>query len=112
MSETIVMMPGDTIMKQGDPSNSIFLLQSGTLNVFVAKDGKPQKVGTIQEGQIVGEMAFICNQPRSATIIAATKCELVQVSLETFQKGLNQNPIWMQEFIRTLMDRLKSANQR
>lgn len=107
MSSNIIMMaPGDTLMNEGDPSDSIYLLKTGQLNVFVNRN----KVGVVNAGEFVGEMAFIDAQPRSATVVAAKPCELVEISKEAFNKSLNGIPVWLQQFIRTLMDRIRQSH--
>ena len=101
------MVPGDTLMKEGDSSDSIYLLKSGTLKVF--RDLK--QVGTVKSNELVGEMAFISKSPRSATIIAADKCELIQITKESFHKSLAELPHWFNQYIRLLMKRLQRNSE-
>ena len=100
-------MPGDSLMKEGDPSDAVYLLKSGTLNVFVNRN----KVGEVTEGEFVGEMAFINGTNRTATVIAATECEIIEISKEGFHKALEGIPLWLKMFIQTLIKRINKANQ-
>ncbi len=106
-NSTLLMMPGDTLMKEGDPSDSVYFLKEGSLNVFVNRS----KVGQIKPGEFVGEMAFIDESPRSATVIAASEAELVQISKASFEAAIKDNPLWLQQFIKNLIKRIRSSNE-
>lgn len=108
MENQILMGPGDTLMKEGDEAKTIFYLKSGTLNIFVNKE----KIATTSAGEFIGEMAFIDGKPRSATVIAASDCELVEISQTVFQKELDALAPWLQQFIKTLIRRSRASNQR
>lgn len=111
MATVLSLGPGDVIMKEGEVSDSIYFVQSGKLNVFIRKDGHPEKVGTVQEGELVGEMAYIEKKPRSATVIAATSCELIKVSRDAFETAMTSQPPWLQAFIHGLVRRVREKNQ-
>ena len=109
---TLSLSPGDILMNEGDKSDRIFLVHSGTFNVLVRKsDGRSTKVGEVKEGELVGEMAFIDKKPRSATVIAATPAEVMVVSQDAFQKIIDQQPQWFKKFINTLINRLRGKNK-
>ncbi len=110
MAKVLGLGPGDVIVKEGDTDKTIYLVQSGKLNVFVSENGRPKKVGEINEGELLGVMAFVTNSPRSATVIAASECELVKVSGESFNKTMDKLPPWLQGFIKTLMKRIVEHN--
>jgi len=58
---------GKVIMQEGDRGDEIYFILSGNALVVVAKN---KVVATIPSGAMLGEMAFITKQPRSATILA------------------------------------------
>ena len=107
MEEMMSMLPGDVLMREGDPSDSIFLLHSGKLKVFVER----KQVGEIKIGELVGEMAFMNSAPRSATVIAATPCELSKVSRQEFERALQGLPPWLFQYIHTLAQRVRDASR-
>ena len=96
---------GTTLIKEGDPSNSIFMLRSGKLKV----SRKGEDIGSIKVGELVGEMAFMNAAPRSATVTALTPCELTKISRETFEKALQGLPPWLFQYIHTLTERLRDT---
>jgi CRP-like cAMP-binding protein len=64
-----VFKAGEVIMTQGDAGLCAYFIQEGRVGIVVEKsDGKLLHMGTRGPGSIIGEMAIVDNQPRSATI--------------------------------------------
>lgn len=61
---------GDVIIKQGDPGEEFYVVDSGVPEVYVNKDGAEVKVLTYGEGDAFGELALMYNAPRAATVKA------------------------------------------
>ena len=70
---------GETIIHQGEPGDSMFILASGIAEVFVLKGGKPLRVGVVQAGENFGEVSLLTGEPRSATVTAQTDCEILEI---------------------------------
>jgi CRP-like cAMP-binding protein len=68
------------IIEQGEVGSELYLIVEGTARV--ERDGTP--LGHVGENGVIGEMALINNEPRSATIIAETRCELLAVPHDRF----------------------------
>jgi len=84
---------GETVISQGDEGNLFFIVEEGSLDVFIkAGGGGDMKVGTLSSGSAFGELALMYNQPRAATIRAATECKLWVIDRNTFKciKTINQ----------------------
>ena len=71
--------PGDIIISQGDPGNSLFILTTGTVKAFINN----KFVKDLDEGSFFGEVAILTGQPRTATITAKTQCELLELDRGT-----------------------------
>jgi CRP-like cAMP-binding protein len=72
--------PGDVIVTEGQPGQSVFILASGTVKVFIrSPEGHDVPVGTLGEGSFFGEMSTLSGQPRSATVTAASPCDLLEL---------------------------------
>ena len=81
---------GKTIFAQGDPSDVMYVVLEGDLDLL--RGG--QSLGTVSAGAIVGEMALIDkNAPRSATIIAKTDCRLAPIDEKRFEWMVAQTPL-------------------
>lgn len=112
MSELVRLHPGELLLHEGDESTEMYYVQSGTLAVFKRKGDTEVQIGTIIAGELVGEMSFLDQHPRSATVKAMTDAELILVPHDKFQKLLNSHPKWFKALINTLLDRLRKANAR
>lgn len=110
--ESIRLEMNDYLMREGEESNEMYYLTSGTLGVFKRKGDTEQQIGTIYSGELVGEMSFIDGEPRSATVKALGEAELKVIPKEALQKYLNGQPKWYKALVQTLLDRLRRANAR
>jgi CRP-like cAMP-binding protein len=68
-------------------------------------------LGNVESGEFVGEMAYINNEPRSATIEATSNAQLIEVPIELVDKILYKRPAWSKALMQTLSKRLKNANK-
>lgn len=112
MSDTIVVEQNEFLIREGEESNTMYYLSSGTMAVFKIKGGTEQQIGTIYSGELVGEMSFLDDQPRSASVKAMSECELSVIprtKLDAYFKG---QPKWFQALVTTLLERLRKANSR
>jgi CRP-like cAMP-binding protein len=71
---------GDVVMRQGDVGDSLFLVASGELRVFVATPDGPKDVAHLFENTLFGEMALITGQPRTASVAVVGAADVIQVS--------------------------------
>ena len=72
---------GDTVFEQGAEGDTLIVLLDGMLRVEVTgEDGAATAVARIHTGEVVGEMAVLDPAPRSASVIAATDCEVLELS--------------------------------
>ena len=71
---------GDLVMRQGDAGDSLFLVASGELRVFVNTPAGPKDVAHLFENTLFGEMALITGQPRTASVAVVGEADVIQVS--------------------------------
>lgn len=85
----------DVIMAQGDHGTCAYFIQAGRVGIVVEKpDGTLLDMGTRGAGNIIGEMAIIDDQPRSATVRCLEDCTLLEVTKEDFARSVRgTNPI-------------------
>jgi EAL domain-containing protein (putative c-di-GMP-specific phosphodiesterase class I) len=82
---------GETIMRQGEPGNSAYIIESGRVEILFEKpDGRMQCVGTRGSDTMIGEMALVDDAPRTATVRAIEDCTLLELSKEDFSGRLRQ----------------------
>jgi CRP-like cAMP-binding protein len=89
----LTFAPGDVIVTEGEPGQSVFLLASGAVKVFVrASDGHDFAIGRLDEGAFFGEMSTLSGHPRSATVTAATHCDLLELDRASLDRIADSHP--------------------
>jgi cAMP-dependent protein kinase regulator len=72
--------PGDVVITEGEPGESVFIVAKGTVTVFVRSvDGHHVRLCSLGEGSFFGEMSTLSGEPRNATVTAAAHCELLEL---------------------------------
>jgi CRP/FNR family transcriptional regulator, cyclic AMP receptor protein len=94
---------GQTIFTEGETGDVMYVVAEGEIDVLV----RGQVIETIVEGGIVGEMALIDANPRSATVVAKTDCTLVAVDSKRFERLVSYNPFFALQVMRILAQRLR-----
>lgn len=71
---------GDILVSEGEPGESVFILAAGQVRIFVSgAGGRSWPIGTLGEGSFFGEIGALWGQPRSATVVASSACELLEL---------------------------------
>ena len=83
---------GETVIHQGDNGNSMFIMVHGEANVTAARNGQSKHIASMKAGDCFGEMSLLTGEPRSATIIANSDCELVEIDKDVLGQSLKENP--------------------
>jgi len=83
---------GETIIHQGDPGETFFIMASGSVGVFRKFLFTAKRIAGLGPESYFGEMALIDNEQRNATVIGEENGELYYLPRETFKKVLLNNP--------------------
>jgi rhodanese-related sulfurtransferase len=103
---------GEVIMKEGaDPNGEAFVIHSGLVEVRRMFDGDHRLLGTMGEGELLGEMALFRQAPRSADIIAQTDVELLVIKNERLDWLIRNRPQLTIEVIRRLSNWIVQTDQ-
>jgi len=80
--DRIAVSAGTLLFGEGDVGCCAYLIDSGRLEIFLAREGHDVILATRGRGEIVGEMAIIDNRPRSASVRVVEDCELLVVTAD------------------------------
>lgn len=109
----VVLPAGQTLMRQGDPGDSMYLSVSGRLRAYVRdEDGAERMVREMARGQVIGEMALYTGEPRSATVVAIRDSVLVRLGKDDFHQLLEASPRLSLAMTRQLIRRLQAPQTR
>src|SRR3954469_11463229 len=103
--QTRRLKKGETLFAEGENSRAMYYVKSGMIRIFKKKGDSSIEIDTIRSGQILGELAFMDGNPRSASGEALTDCELTEISGPTFQAVFNQMPEWLKILLKTIVGR-------
>lgn len=99
-------MPGDIIIRQGDPADYVFSLFEGKAEVMVDE----VVVGEVNEGEVLGALAVLTHAPRSATVRARTRCSVVKVPKDQFKHLIRTNPTMIHGLLTDMANQIKKLN--
>ena len=99
---------GETLMTEGERGDEAYVLERGALKV--TRDGL--LLAELQQGDWVGEMSLLLDEPRSATVTAVSDAQLRRVTRDSFGRVLADDPRRTQELLRQLARRVREANDR
>ncbi|MEM6886027.1 MAG: cyclic nucleotide-binding domain-containing protein, partial [Verrucomicrobiota bacterium] len=104
---------GDILFKENDPSEDAFVLREGSLKIVQGSGPDETEIGTVEPGDVVGEMGLIENIPRSATAIATCPCTVFRVTAAEII-GNTDNPQETPGILiaRVLAKRLRQTNEK
>lgn len=85
---------GEVIMRQGDDSRELYVIERGEVAVLLARPGEADAIAVARlgPGSLFGEMALVTGDQRQATVRAISACELVEVGHDAMQRVLATSP--------------------
>ncbi len=85
--------PGEVIVSEDEPGDSLFVLASGSVRIYVKNvAGRNQQIRMLEEGAFFGEISLLSGKPRSATITAAEPTEVLELDRQTLDAIVEQHP--------------------
>jgi len=95
-----IFAPGESIVRQGQKGNSMFVIHRGSVKIQITEDGVSQTLQNLREGDIFGEMALLTGEPRTATVVAEDETEVFEIRNRSLKPILEANP----ELVKSLSD--------
>jgi CRP/FNR family transcriptional regulator, cyclic AMP receptor protein len=104
---------GRTIVAEGEPSQSLYILLSGRAKVQRSDaEGKEVILAVLGPGECFGEMSLIDEAPRSASVITLESCDFMAINKDSFKALLAQSHDMAMQVMRGLVKRLRAADQK
>jgi hypothetical protein len=84
---------GGIVVSEGDPGDSLFLIASGSVRILVVGGhGRALEIRHLEVGDFFGEVAALSGRPRTATVVATTDCELLEVDHWALERLVEARP--------------------
>ena len=102
--------PGETVIREGDPGSSMFVVASGQCAVSLkGATGDSHKLALLEPGMTFGEFALLTGEPRGATVRAVLDTVLVEIGQETLAPVLASNPALAEDIALVMAERRRQA---
>ncbi|TMK64906.1 MAG: Crp/Fnr family transcriptional regulator [Actinobacteria bacterium] len=102
----------DTLCHQGDPSNELFIVQSGRVAVAAQSgDGRESVIAILERGGLFGELGLFDGAPRSADVRALTDTRVVALAYDPVREALEDRPELLWIIVRILAERLRATDE-
>ncbi len=105
--ERIAFVAGEILMTQGEIGGHAVVIEAGEAQILVAHGEVEKLVALVGPGEIVGEMALIDREPRSATVRAITDGEGMVIPWEVFQADMDRSPSLIKNVVEILTRNLR-----
>jgi len=111
-SERLTFRPGQVLVKQGDQGDAAYIILEGEAEVVLSQDdGTEVVVATLKKNSVLGEIAILCDVPRTATVRAKDKTETLKITKDLFFRLVQDFPQIGLEVMRILAARLEKTTQ-
>jgi serine/threonine protein kinase len=83
---------GQRVIRQGDEGDTLYMVQEGSCVAHMEKDGREHPVARLRAGDIIGEIALLTGEPRTAHVDAETDVKLWTMSRAQFDRLSKERP--------------------
>ena len=106
IAEPLSCPQGAVLISEGDESRTLFIVESGSLIVSKQTGSGERQLATIEAGDVVGEIAFVDQRPRSATVTIREDARLLKLGHAEVMHALADHPAALADLIQTLAVRI------
>lgn len=101
---------GHTLIEEGDDSRTAYLLYAGRAAVYKNTEDGRRRLGELKEGQLFGEMAYLLNEQRTASVVADTEMTVLALPPQIMEELMQHSAPISRRIIDTLCQRLERMN--
>jgi small-conductance mechanosensitive channel/CRP-like cAMP-binding protein len=113
LARTRLYAEQEVIIRQGDPGDDMFLIETGEVAVTLDRPDEPTaELARLGPGSFFGEMSLLTGEPRSATVRATRECEVLVVGKSAFAQILATSPDLAEHVAQTITHRRSGLNSK
>lgn len=101
---------GHTLIEEGDDSRTAYFLYAGRAAVYKNTEDGRRRLGELREGQLFGEMAYLLNEQRTASVVADTEMTVLALPPQIMEELMQHSAPISRRIIDTLCQRLERMN--
>ena len=110
-SDRLHYAAGEELFHEGDAGDAAFIILNGAADVLVDTPGGRVKVARLGKNDIIGEIAILCDVPRTATVVAHDDLRTLRISKDGFFHLVTQFPQVGIEVMSALASKLHQTTQ-
>ena len=108
-SERITFHSGQSLFEHGDEGDAAYIIVEGEADIQVDTPAGPLTVAKVAKNDIVGEIAILCDVPRTATVMATCELTTLRITKDLFFRMVTDFPEMGVEVMRVLAHRLEQT---
>ena len=101
----------EVLWEQDAPVDGWYVLVSGELAIVVTQHGQTRTVGHVQRGEVFGEVALLCGERRSATVLAARESWIARFDNQLLEEAVLTRNDALRALLRTTAERLSAQGR-
>lgn len=101
---------GSVIFNEGDPGSHLLILISGRISIYKTGENGRHLLSYENRGRVIGEMALLDRERRSALCVADTDCELLTLTHDGLDRLATGHPVLAYRFMAALARRLRRTS--
>ncbi|MBM3489680.1 MAG: Crp/Fnr family transcriptional regulator [Alphaproteobacteria bacterium] len=109
-SERLTFAEGQNLFRQGDMGDAAYVIIDGGADIIIASPTGPLVVAQVGKNAFIGEIAILCDVPRTATVKATKRLETLKISKDLFFRLVREFPEMAVEIMRELARRVDQMN--
>ncbi len=109
-SERMSFRAGETVFEQDQIGDAAYIIMDGEADVIRRGPDGPVVLARVTRNDFIGEIAILCDVPRTATVRARTDLTTLRISKDLFFRLVNEFPQMAVEIMRVLAHRLEKTS--
>jgi CRP-like cAMP-binding protein len=108
-SQRVTFKAGQSLFEHGDEGDAAYIIVEGDADILVDTPAGPLTVAKVEKNDIVGEIAILCDVPRTATVMATSELTTLRITKDLFFRMVTDFPEMGVEVMRVLAHRLEQT---
>lgn len=106
-----VYRDGECILYEGDPSEYLFVVQEGHVEIAFDEQHTTTRLVLLEKGDLFGESALFSREPRSANARAVGEARVLTLDRQVLLRRLRQDPLLAMELLRSMSRRIQAMEE-
>lgn len=103
---------GENIVREGEPGDTMFVVQSGSVEVVHSSDGGEHRLAVLGPGDFFGEMSLFEKLQRSATVRSMGESVVLTVDKRTLLRRISEDPLLAFNLLKVMSHRVRELDER